>query len=136
MAGQINSAERIEIEQLDQQEAQAMLVGDISALQRLWADDLVVNSTANLIASKQILLEMISKGLLRLRVYERRPVRIARFNSLAISTGSEISQVTGKTLEFKLLTSYMNVWAKRAAGWQLIARHVGMIERSRAVIRD
>ena len=136
MAGQINSAERIEIEQLDQQEAQAMLVGDISALQRLWADDLVVNSTANLIASKQILLEMISKGLLRLRVYERRPVRIALFDNLAISTGSEISQVTGKTLEFKLLTSYMNVWAKRAAGWQLIARHVGMIERSRAVIRD
>lgn len=133
MADQINSAQRIEIEELDQQEAQAMLAGDVSALQRLWADDLVVNSTANLIASKHILLEMISKGLLRLRVYERRAVRIARFDNLAISTGSEISQLIGNAREFKLFTSYMNVWAKRADRWQLIGRHVGMIEKGQAV---
>ena len=69
-----------------------------------------------------------------MRVYERRPVRIARFNSLAISTGSEISQLIGNNGEFKLFTSYMNVWAKRADGWQLIARHVEMIERSQAII--
>ena len=133
MADQINSAQRIEIEELDQQEAQAMLAGDVSALQRLWADDLVVNSTANLIASKHILLEMISKGLLRLRVYERRAVRIARFDNLAISTGSEISQLIGNAREFKLFTSYMNVWAKHANRWQLIGRHVGMIEKGQAV---
>ena len=65
-----------EIERLEQQEAQAMRAGDISTLQKLWADDLLVNSTANLIAGKQILLEMIRGGLLRLRTYERRPVRI------------------------------------------------------------
>ena len=129
MAGQINGTEQIAIELLDQQEARAMLVGDISALQRLWADDLVVNSTANLIAGKQILLEMISKGLLRLRVYERHPVRVVRFDDLAITTGNEISQLMGNSSEVKLFTSFMNVWAKRADVWQLVARHVGMIDR-------
>ena len=51
-----------EIAALEQQEAQAMLGADASTLQTLWADDMVVNSTANLIAGKQILLEMRSKS--------------------------------------------------------------------------
>jgi hypothetical protein len=32
---------------------------------------------------------------------------------------------------FKLFTSYMNVWTKRGGNWQLLARHVGVIQRER-----
>jgi hypothetical protein len=39
-----------EIEALEQQEAEAMLRGDIAALESFWSDDLLVNSTANIIA--------------------------------------------------------------------------------------
>ena len=53
-----------------------MLGADVSTLQTLWADDLIVNSTANLIAGKEILLEMIKSGRLKLHSYERRPVSI------------------------------------------------------------
>ncbi|HYK64972.1 MAG TPA: nuclear transport factor 2 family protein [Patescibacteria group bacterium] len=119
-----------EIEHLEQQEAQAMRAGDISTLQKLWADDLLVNSTANLIAGKQILLEMIRGGLLRLRTYERRPVRIVPSGDLAVSTGNEVSQLITNAADYKMFVSYMNVWMKRAGNWQLVARHVGMIERT------
>jgi hypothetical protein len=54
-----DALEQKEIETLEEREARAMLGADISTLQTLWADDLIVNSTANLIAGKQILLEMI-----------------------------------------------------------------------------
>lgn len=119
-----------EIKRLEQQEAQAMRAGDVSTLQELWADDLVVNSTANLIAGKQILLEMIRNGLLRLRTYERRPVRIVPLGDLVATTGNEVSQLITNAAEYKMFVSYMNVWMKRAGNWQLVARHVGMIART------
>jgi ketosteroid isomerase-like protein len=126
-----NARELKEIEVLEQREAEAIRAADVSTLRALWADDLVVNSTANLIAGKQILLEMIEKGLLKLRTYERRPVRISVFGDLVVATGNEISQLVGSAAEVKLFVSYMNVWTKRDGNWQLIARHVGLIRREK-----
>jgi len=120
-----------EIEALEQREANAMLTADTSALQTLWADDMVVNSTANLIAGKQILLEMIQNGRLKLRMYDRKPVRITIFGDLVVTTGNEVSQLIGDTAEFKLFVSYMNVWTKREGNWKLLARHVGLIHREK-----
>ena len=120
-----------EIEALEQQEAQAMLGGDVSKLKTLWADEMVVNSTSNLIAGKQILLEMIENGRLKLRIYERRPVRIKVLGDLVVSTGNEVSQLIGDTAEYKLFVSYMNVWTRRDGKWQLLARHVGLIQREK-----
>jgi ketosteroid isomerase-like protein len=126
-----SSMEQSEIEALEQREADAMLAADTSTLQTLWADDMVVNSTANLIAGKQILLEMIQNGRLKLRLYNRKPIRIVVFGDLVVTTGNEISQLIGDTAEFKLFVSYMNVWAKREGNWQLLARHVGLIHREK-----
>jgi ketosteroid isomerase-like protein len=127
-----NNVDQKEIEALEQREATAMLGADALTLQTLWADDLVVNSTANMIAGKKILLEWIQAGRLKLRMYERRPVRIALFGDLVVSTGHEVSQLTGENIAgFKLFTSYMNVWTKRDGNWQLLARHVGLIHREK-----
>jgi hypothetical protein len=126
-----NAVDQKEIEALEQREAQAMLAADTATLQTLWADDMVVNSTANLIAGKQFLLELVQNGRLKLRTYERRPVRIAVIGDLVVSTGSEVSQLITNTAELKLFTSYMNLWTKRGGNWQLLARHVGLIHRER-----
>jgi len=126
-----NAVEQKAIEALEQREAKAMLTADTSTLQTLWADDMVVNSTSNLIAGKKILLEMVEGGRLKLRTYERRPVRIAVLGDMVVSTGNEVSQLITDTAEFKLFTSYMNLWRKRDGNWQLLARHVGLIHRDR-----
>jgi hypothetical protein len=119
------------IESLEQQESQALRDADVLALQTLWADDLIVNSTANLIAGKHILLDMIKEGRLRLRTHERRPVRFSTFGDIVVVTGNEVSELVSETADFKLFTSYMNVWMKRKKDWQLVARHVGLIQRAK-----
>lgn len=126
-----NALEQREIETLEAREAEAMRGADVSTLQALWADDLIVNSTANLIAGKEILLEMIKNGRLKLRTYERRPVRIVSIGDLVVATGNEVSQLVGNTAVFKTFVSYMNVWTKRDGNWQLVARHVGLIQREK-----
>jgi len=126
-----DALEQKEIETLEEREARAMLGADISTLQTLWADDLIVNSTANLIAGKQILLEMIKSGRLKLRTYERRPVSIVTFGDLVVATGNEVSQLVAGSAMIKTFVSYMNVWTKRSGNWQLLARHVGLIQREK-----
>ncbi len=126
-----DALEQREIETLEQREARAMLGADVSTLQTLWADDLIVNSTANLIAGKEILLEMIKSGRLKLNSYERRPVSIVTFGDLVVATGNEVSQLVAGTAMIKTFVSYMNVWTKRSGNWQLLARHVGLIQREK-----
>jgi hypothetical protein len=127
----IDALEQREIETLEEREARAMLGADVSTLQTLWADDLIVNSTANLIAGKEILLEMIKSGRLKLNSYERRPVSIVTFGDLVVATGNEVSQLVAGTAMIKTFVSYMNVWTKRSGNWQLLARHVGLIQREK-----
>ena len=131
-----NLQQQREIEALEQREAQAMRGADVSTLRTLWADDLIVNSTSNLIAGKEILLEMIKSGRLRLRTYERRPVRIQMLGDLVVTTGNEVSHLIGDVADFKIFVSYMNVWRKRDGNWQLLARHVGLIAKEKPDPKD
>jgi hypothetical protein len=119
-----------EIRELEQREAEAMLRADVSTLNALWSDDLLVNSTANLIADKKILLAMIAEGRLRLKSYIRLTLRAATNGDMIITTGNERSQLEGPAAHTELYCSYMNAWIRRSPGWQLFGRHVGLISRS------
>jgi hypothetical protein len=121
-----------EIKELEQREAEAMLRADVSTLRSLWSDDLVVNSTANLIADKNMLLGMINDGLLRLKLYSRLTLRAAAAADVVVATGNETSRLAGPASQLLLYCSYMNTWIRRADGWELIGRHVGLIARGRS----
>jgi len=120
------------IKELEQREADAMLRADVAALRSLWSDDLLVNSTSNLIADKNLLLGMISDGLLRLRLYNRLTLRAAASGNIVIATGNETSRLAGPASEVILYCSYMNTWITRGEAWMLVGRHVGLISRTSA----
>ena len=59
---QADSSDRAaEVAQLEEREAQATLGNDITALDALWSDSLVVSSTANLVLSKSQALDPVSR---------------------------------------------------------------------------
>jgi hypothetical protein len=119
--------ERI-IRELEEREARAMLAGDVDVLAELWSDRLLVNSTANLVAGKEILLEVIRSGRLRFFRYERVVTRLSCAGELAIATGNEVTELLGNEPELEIFCSYMNVWQTEDGYWRLAARHVGLIE--------
>jgi hypothetical protein len=125
-----------EIKELEQREADAMLQADVSTLSALWSDDLLVNSTANLIADKKILIGMIADGRLRLKSYSRFTVRAMMNGAIVITTGNESSQLEGPASGMILYCSYMNAWIRRDLSWQLLGRHVGLISRAPADSKD
>ncbi len=119
-----------EVKELEQREADAMLRADVSALNAMWSDDLLVNSTANLIADKKILLGMIAEGRLRLRTLTRLTLSATINGDVIVTTGNESSQLEGSAAHIMLYCSYMNAWIRRNLNWQLFGRHVGLISRS------
>jgi hypothetical protein len=121
---------------LEQWEADAMLRADVATLGALWSDDLQVNSTANLIADKQILLSVIASGRLRLKSYSRLTVRATVNGATVITTGNESSQLEGPAGGMMLYCSYMNAWIRRGLAWQLFGRHVALISRVPADSKD
>ena len=123
------------IRELEEREARAMLAGDIGVLAELWSDRLLVNSTANLVAGKGILLDVIKGGRLRFRRYERVVTRLSCAGELAIATGNEVTEVIGTEPQLEIFCSYMNVWQMEDGRWRLAARHVGLIE-SRVKVKN
>lgn len=118
-----------EVRDLEQHEAEAFLRADVNAPEAFWADDLLVSSTANLSASKQVLLDLIRDGRLRVRSFKRITSKVALRAGLAVVIGNENSEVAGIDSGKLLLCSYMNVWIRRNERWQLFGRHVGLISR-------
>jgi hypothetical protein len=121
------------IRELEEREARAMLSGDVGAMAELWSDRLMVNSTANLIAGKQTLLDVVRSGRLRFCRYERTITRLSCAGELAVVTGNEVTELVG--IELEIFCSYMNVWQTENHHWKLIARHVGLIE-NRLKVKD
>ena len=116
------------IRELEEREARAMLAGDIGVLAELWSDRLLVNSTANLVAGKGILLDVIKGGRLRFCRYERVVTRLSCAGEIAIATGNEVTEVIGTEPQLEIFCSYMNVWQMEDGRWRLAGRHVGLIE--------
>ena len=120
----------LEVEAVEQSEALAFYRGDVAALDALWADELLVNSTTNLIANKEVLLNLIRRGGLRVKSFDRRTQRIAVVGEMMVATGNETSELAAVDAGL-LLCSYMNIWRKLNGGLRLYARHVGLIDRVR-----
>ena len=118
-----------EILAIEQREVRAMLAGDISELEALWSDKLIVNSTANLISGKEVLLELIRTGRLKFDHYERRTVKVVELDGTIVTTGNETSQLAMQSTKELFICSYMNIWAKESGRLKLAARHVGLIDR-------
>lgn len=115
------------VRQAEQDEANAMLSGDVMALDALWADELLAYSTSNVYARKEVLLGLIANGGLRLRCHRRTTLEVVVSGDRAMAVGNESSQLEARTTGKVMLCSYLNVWARQADRWRLLGRHVGVM---------
>ena len=127
-----NSQLQAEIEALEQAEAAAMLAADVTALEKFWSEELMVNSTANIVAGKDMLLDLVRHGHLRLKTYQRKTMKLTELGDTVVVTGNETSQLDSDVITDFIYCSYMNVWKRVGGDRKMIARHVGLISRTPA----
>jgi hypothetical protein len=120
-----------EIEALEAEEAAARVAVNVPKLEALWADELVINATENIIYTRDHFLLRIKSGQIRFKSFERRISRIAVKGDVVITTGNEsIVPANGPDVGKTVFCSYMNAWIRAGAGWQLLGRQVAVIARA------
>jgi ketosteroid isomerase-like protein len=114
-----------EIRRLDLAHADAILRGDLAALDKLWTTDFRVNNPFNQVDRA----DRIRTGAVTYSSFVREPETVLVHGDTVIVMGREIvvpkgnSPDSGKTINRR----YTNIWMKRSGNWRLIARHASVI---------
>ena len=114
-----------EIRKLDLAHADAVLRGDLAALDKLWTKDFKVNNPFNEIDKA----DRIRTGAVTYSSFVRVPESVLIHGDTVIVMGREEvvpkgdSPDAGKTINRR----YTNIWMKRSGKWRLVARHASVI---------
>lgn len=114
-----------EIRRLDAAHADAVLRGDLAAMDKIWTTDFKVNNPFNEIDKA----DRIRTGALTYSSFERVAETVLVHKNTVIVMGREKvvpggnSPDAGKTINRR----YTNIYMKRKGEWRLIARHASVI---------
>ena len=111
------------LEAIEARRCEALLKQDIDALESLIGDDLHYVHSSATAEDKALYLSR-----LRDRYYVYHGLQnLARewrvFNDLALCNGDVLIEVEVKGTRKSIKSRYLQVWAKRASGWQMISWH-------------
>lgn len=118
---------RAQIAALQEQSRQAYLAKDIDRLNRLWSDELIVNSPINRVLGKDEVLKLLQRGVIAHASYDEHIEVTARQGEVAIVMGYDL--VTDAAAAPQVQRRFTNVWRAVGASWQLIARHANPISQ-------
>jgi hypothetical protein len=108
----------------------AFLTADIPTLERLWAEDFVVNSPLNVINDKARIIELLRAGRIRHTTCDVEIERTVRFGDVAVVMGRDT--VDGPPHGDRVHRRFTNVWQLRDGTWRTIARHAQVVSREPA----
>jgi hypothetical protein len=116
-----------EIRACEEEARIAFLVGDIAALERLWADGYVVNSPLQEVLEKPRLLKLVQAGRIRHTSYEYEIEHIGRHGDVVVVMGRD--RVADPPDGVISQRRYTNVWHLEGGRWRSIARHAHVVSR-------
>ena len=106
-----------EIIALENRRIEAMIKGDVQALEEILADDLIYTHTTARLDTKTSFIDAISSGKSNYRSIEREDVKVRQFGDTAVVTGHVKFHVGDNKFEAR----YLDVYAKRNGAWQMVA---------------
>jgi len=119
-----------DVRTVDRAEAAAVLVGDVPALEKLWAEDFVVNAPSNQVTKgRKEVFQRVKDGLIDYESFERNVEAEVIHGDAAILMGAEKVKAKGKAplAGQTVHRRFLNVWMKRDGRWQLTARQATII---------
>jgi len=119
----------------DDQERIAALKRDVSALEGLWSEQLVVNAPNNqaVIGKRAVLDTFVGSGVINFSKFERQIEFISVDGGFVFIMGVETVQPISDAPSAGLVAGqavnrrFTNVWKNEAGTWRLFARHANVI---------
>jgi ketosteroid isomerase-like protein len=111
-----------DIDQLDQQWAQAIINGDMKTFDALNADEFFYNRRGGDSFSKSVYIAFLTSGDVKVKRAVREEVSIRVYGDTAVVTGIQHIDVNLKGEDRKVDIRYLHVWVNGPGGWKLVAR--------------
>ena len=119
-----------EIRKLDLAEADAVLRSDLTALDKIWAEDFTVNNPGNEISKGRAeVVKLVRAGIIKYSSFVREIETILFHGNTVVVMGLETVEPTGNAPGAGqiLRRRYTNIWMKKKDKWLLTARHANNI---------
>jgi len=107
----------------------AHLRSDAVTLERLWADDLIVQVTNMRVLSKADALEMLRSGHMKFKRYETTDLRIRVYGDAAVVTGQleRTRDLNARNVHDRW--RFTKVYVRRANKWQVVTWHASTLDQ-------
>lgn len=101
----------------------AMMAHDAAGVRTVWADDFVINSRNNTVIGREAIIAVMQADFLDYRDFRKHITFVDQKPEVIVVMGYDtMLPVKGPGAGKQVTRPFTDIWAKRSAGWQLIAR--------------
>lgn len=102
---------------------------DVHALDRIYADDILVTAPVGICVDKPAVMDEVRSAAEKAVVgrYDKDELKVRAFGDTAVSSYRMAAEATFEGREIKRQLCVTNVWMKRNDQWQIIARHTASL---------
>ena len=102
---------------------------DVQALDRIYADDIMVTAPIGICVDKPAVMDEVRSAAEKAVVgrYDKDDLKVRAFGDTAVSSYRMTAEATFEGREIKRQLCITNVWMKRNDQWQIVARHTASL---------
>lgn len=118
-----------ELLKINKEYDEALVRGDVVALERIFGDEFIYTSTSGEAVNKSQQLELLRSGTMKLASGASEDVQVRLYGNVAVVIGSFKAKGQFKGKAFDSIERYTSVWVKRAGRWQLVAEQGTLVSK-------
>ncbi len=102
---------------------------DVDALDRIYADDIMVTAPIGICVDKPAVMDEVRRAAAQAVIgrYDKDDLKLRGYGDTAVSSYRMTAWATGEGKEIKRSLCITNVWMKRNGDWKIVARHTASL---------
>ena len=123
-----------EILRLEEELRQAEMRVDAEALERFYADDIMVTAPIGVVVDKPLVREELRRaGSAKVEVFDKDDVKVRAYGETAVASYRLTVKGQNEGVEISQQFRVTDVWLRRAGLWQVVSRHTAIVALPNAV---
>ena len=119
-----------EIVRLEEELTQTEMRVDVEALNRIYADDIMVTAPIGICVDKPAVMSEVRQAASKAKIekYDKDDLKVRAYGDTAVTSYRITAKAKFEEREINRLFCITNVWMKRQGHWQIVARHTASLE--------
>jgi ketosteroid isomerase-like protein len=120
-----------EIWKLEEELTQTEMRLDVEALDRIYADDIMVTAPIGICVDKPAVMNEVRQAADKAKIekYDKNDLKVRAYGDTAVTSYRITAKARFEETELNRVFCITNVWLKRQGRWQIVARHTANLEQ-------